>query len=58
MIFPIAALVFFGGTAHVVGKASKRWRKDFDEAMTELEEEHERLMRAFQRMQEKDKWAT
>ena len=41
VIFPVAALVFFGGTAYVVGKASKRWRKDFDEAMTELEEEHE-----------------
>jgi len=41
VIFPVAALVIFGGTAYVVGKASKRWRKDFDEAMTKLEEEHE-----------------
>jgi hypothetical protein len=49
VIFPVAALVFFGGSAYVVGKASKRWRKDFDEAMTELEEEHERLMRAFEK---------
>ena len=41
VIFPVAALVFFGGTAYVVGKASKRWRKDFDEALTKLEDGHE-----------------
>ena len=41
VIFPVAALVFFGGTAYVVGKASKRRRKDFDAALTKLEEEYE-----------------
>ena len=41
VICPVAAFVFFGDTAYVVGKASKRWRKDFAKAMTKLEEEHE-----------------
>jgi hypothetical protein len=41
VIFPVAARVFFGGTAYVVGKASKRRRKDFDAALTKLEEEYE-----------------
>ena len=41
VIFPVAALVIFGGTACVVSKAYKRRRKDFAEAMTKLEEGHE-----------------
>ena len=38
VIFPVAALVIFGGTACVVSKAYKRRRKDFDAALTKLEE--------------------
>ena len=41
VIFPVVALVIFGGVAYVVGKAYKRRRKDFAEAMTKLEEGHE-----------------
>jgi hypothetical protein len=41
VIFPVAALVIFGGTACVVSKAYKRRRKDFAEAMTKLEEGRE-----------------